>query len=382
MVTGAYHPETSGASLQCRALVKALQDRARFAVLTTATNPALPLDDQVDGVAVARVPVDVRSPASKAAASIRLARAFLRLAPGIDIVHLHGFSQKSIVLTALARWSGKKVIVKLTSVGHDDPMTMKRRGGAMLRAYAAADRFVGVSPRFGELYADAALPGDRLRLLPNGVDLQRFRPALPDERIGLRRCLGLPLDLRLLLFVGFFSHDKAPTLLFDAWLDVVEGLPPTGLVFVGQTGAGNAEVDPSIADEMRATLKRKGLASRVTFVERSDQIERYYDACDVFVLPSLREGLPNVVLEAMASGLPTVVSRLPGVTDWLIADGRSGRLVPPGDRSALAEALREAICQPERAAGWGRSARTAVEERFGIDRVADQYLDLYRELIG
>jgi glycosyltransferase involved in cell wall biosynthesis len=353
----------------------------RFAVLSTVTDPSLPLADSVDGVTVARVRVDVTSAASKAVASLQVLRAFLRVSADVEIVHLHGFSQKSVLLTVLARLFGKRLVVKLTSVGHDDPLTMKRKGGAMFRAYASADRFVGVSPRFAELYREAALPGERLRVVPNGVDLDRFRPASPDERRARRARLGLPADLRLFLFVGFFSHEKAPALFLDAWLDVAGSLSATGVVFVGATRGRNAEIDPSIADAMKGAIRGQGVEERVVFVERSDEIESYYAACDAFVLPSVREGLPNAVLEAMASGLPIVVSRLPGVTDWLIDDGVNGRLVPAGDRTALGEALREVVCQPARAAAWGASARADAERRFAMAAVADRYFDIYQELV-
>src|SRR6186997_3056274 len=115
MVTGAYAPETSGASLQCRHLIRALRDRADFTVLTTSTDPALPWNSIVDDTQVRRVMVDPRSHSSKAIAIERMASSFVELASGNDIVHLHGVSQKSILVVALAKLHGKKIVIKLTS---------------------------------------------------------------------------------------------------------------------------------------------------------------------------------------------------------------------------------------------------------------------------
>src|SRR5437773_1940397 len=125
MVTGAYYPEVSGAGLQCRALIQVLADRVRCMVLTTATDPALAANDLVDGVPVYRIHIDVNRWTSTAAAFVRMVRRFLALRRDVDIVHLHGFSRKSVLLVRLAHLLGKKIVVKLTSVGHDDACSMR-----------------------------------------------------------------------------------------------------------------------------------------------------------------------------------------------------------------------------------------------------------------
>jgi len=378
MVTGAYFPELSGAGLQCRQLIRSLRDRVEFSVLTTKTDRALLDHDDVDGVDVRRVLVDASRPATKIAAGLRMARFVWR--ERFDLLHLHGFSQKSILLVALARMLKRRVLIKLTSVGHDDPMTMKQHGGAAYAAYSRADRFVGVSPRFAPLYEAASLPAERFREIPNGVDLERFRPADPVLRAARRRELGLREDLKLVLFVGFFSNEKRPDLLFDAWLDLVSAVPDAGLVLVGPSRSAYYEIDERMADAIRETARARGVLDRVTFVERTDAIEQYYQAADCFALPSSREGMPNAVVEAMACALPCVVSRLPGVTDALLEDGVSGVLVPVGDRPALTRALRRVFEEPAWAASLGAAARATAVARYSMAAVADRYAELYGEL--
>src|SRR5690242_6282331 len=111
MVTGAYYPELSGAGLQCRTLMAALRGDVAFEVLTTTADRALPRFDRQDDVPVHRVFVDPRRLVSKATAGIRMWREFAAMASRIDVVHLHGFSQKSILLAALARLSGKRLVI-------------------------------------------------------------------------------------------------------------------------------------------------------------------------------------------------------------------------------------------------------------------------------
>lgn len=382
MVTGAYHPEVSGAGLQCRHLIQALRDRVSFTVVATSTTPALPAEAVIEEVPVRRIFVDVTRRSSMVSAAFRLLRILVRLRRQCDIIHLHGFSRKSLLVIAFAKCFRKKLILKLTSAGHDDPLSVQARDRIAFRCYSKADLFIGVSPRLEALYRASGLPPESFRLIPNGIHLNQFRPPTPTERVALRRELGLPDGLALILFVGFFSHEKRPQALFEAWTHLQhDGLPKTGLLFVGAGRGPYYEIDPQLPREIQAWAKRLSLQQRVIFVERTHEVEKYYGAADVFALPSLREGLPNALLEAMASALPCVASRLPGITDTVIEDGANGLLVPPGAVGALAEALRRVLQEPSWARRMGRRARQTIEERYGIHEVAAQYLRAYQQVV-
>jgi len=381
MVTGAYYPEVSGASLQCRQLIRALRDRVSCAVLTTSSDASLRSEDEVDGVPVYRVRVDVTRPWSKVKATVRMAWILMRLRGQVDVVHLHGFSQKSLLVVAFARIFHKKVVLKLTSAGDDDPLAIRKRGRMAFRQYAKADLFIGVSQGLEMLYQAAGFPADKFLLIPNGVDVTRFRPRSREEQRALRAELGLPNSLFLILFVGFFSREKCPDVLVDAWVRLQEtGVPATGLLLVGATRGPYHEIDPALAGSIREQASRRGFESRLIFVEHTQEIEKFYGAADLFALPSLREGLPNALLEAMASGLPCIASRLSGITDTIIEDGINGWLIPPGDRFALERGLRAIIEAPDRARDIGRRARTTIEERYAIAHVATRYAQAYRRL--
>jgi glycosyltransferase involved in cell wall biosynthesis len=381
MVTGAYYPELSGAGLQCRSLVGRLRHDVRFTVLTTTVDRSLALTDVQDDVPVERVFVNPTSWWSKTIATIRVTLAFVRHSARFSIVHLHGFSQKSMLIVALARAGGKRVAIKLTSVGHDDPMSMKRRGGLAYWLYSRADLFFAVSPRFVESYEQAGLPQPRLRLVPNGVDCRRFRPPAIGEREALRRELSIASTGPVVLFVGFFSREKRPDLLFDAWARLATSLAPDStLVLVGATRSTYYEIDGQLAVRIREQARAAGLERRLLFVEATHEIEKFYRAADVFVLPSTREGLPNVLLEAMASGTACVATRLAGVTDTLIHDEQNGLLVPPDDGPALEGALGRLLQDPGFASRLGADARRTVEAGYALDKTAGEYLEAYRRL--
>ena len=381
MVTGAYAPETSGASLQCRNLIRALRDRVDFTVLTTSTDPALPPQSVVDGTPVRRITVDPRSRVSKAMAIERMASSFLEIAPRIDVVHLHGFSQKSVLVIALAKLLGKRIVIKLTSVGHDDPESMRAAGLMMWTAYRQADAFIGVTPRFADGFESTGLERRRFVFIPNGVDLNRFTPASPATRADLQRELRVPTGDPVVLFVGFFSREKNPDILSEAWLSLLDRGMTSTLVLIGATTGPYYEIDAGLAERIKSRAEQRGVSDRIVFVESTDRIEDYYRSADIFALPTVREGLPNVLLEAMASGLPPVITRLEGVTDWIVNPGVTGELVASADSAAFAAALAPLLTSPERREAFGAAARADVSARFDIARTATQTLEVYEQLM-
>jgi glycosyltransferase involved in cell wall biosynthesis len=380
MVVGSYHPEVTGGGVQCRTLVRALRERVRFTVLATTRDPALPAFELVDAVPVHRLHVHLTDPTAKLRALGRLTRLYLSLRDRFEIVHLHGFTRKAIPLLWLARWTGKRTLCKMTSVGADDAITAARRPLAR-RALRAVDRVISVSPALTERYSKAGLRPERLAVIPNGVDLHRFRPAPAGDRPRLRGALGLPPDAPLVTFVGFFSRDKAPHLLVEAWCWVRrEVMPPPTLLLIGATAQTHVEVDPEVVADVRHRIRAEGVEASVRFVEKTHDVPGCLRASDIFVLPSLREGMSNALLEAMASGLPCVAATLPGITDAVIEHRVNGLLFPPGDATALAGALRFLLRDPARAQELGRRARETVEQRYSITRTARRVLEVYESL--
>jgi glycosyltransferase involved in cell wall biosynthesis len=136
--------------------------------------------------------------------------------------------------------------------------------------------------------------------------------------------------------------------------------------------AGEGPLDVPLRRRLRAT----GLGHHVTIVPPLMPIERVFETFDVFVLPSLREGLGSGLLEAMACARP-VVSTAVGGTFSVVTEGRNGYLVPRGDTGALADRIRSLLEEPERAREMGRQGRRLVEERFPIDRMVGEIVGVY-----
>jgi mannosyltransferase len=210
----------------------------------------------------------------------------------------------------------------------------------------------------------------------------RFHPASAAERETARAALGgLSPDLRWILFVGFFSRDKAPDVLFNAWLTIQETVPSSGLLFVGATDSAYPEVDQTLATEIAERAASRGLSARVRFTGPIVNVEQAYHVADVFVMPSTREAFGMALVEAMASALPVIASEITGVTDHIVSPGRTGLLVPPGDVAALAAALRELLVNSQAAAAMGARARDSVASQFGLDAVRQRWAEAYEAVL-
>ena len=184
-----------------------------------------------------------------------------------------------------------------------------------------------------------------------------------------------------MLFVGFFSRDKRPDLLFRAWRAATrDGERSALLVYVGATGQTYYEIDDSLSRAIRAGAAEIGKTDRVVFVGPAADIEKYFRAADVFVLPSAREAHPVALLEAMACGLPCIASRLPGATDAIIDDGLNGRLCPADDEAAFAQTLGDLLTDRTGARALGARAHESVTARYDIRYTAEQWRAAYDEV--
>jgi glycosyltransferase involved in cell wall biosynthesis len=217
-----------------------------------------------------------------------------------------------------------------------------------------------------ELYYPAA----KLEVVYNSVDLERFQ-ALPG-RPEARHLLGLPQDALIVICVAFLDEQKGHRYLLEAMLKVRVAFPETLLLLVG---------DGSLCQNLAREVEDKQLTSTVRFLGRRTDIPLILAASDLFVLPSLWEGLPLVLTEAGAIGLPVVATHVDGIPE-VIKDGATGLLVPPANSERLAEAILTLLYDPARRLEMGKRARQLMREQFSISQIARDMEFLYCELLG
>lgn len=216
-----------------------------------------------------------------------------------------------------------------------------------------------------------AVPRHKIRYLPNGVDTERFRPD-PELRACLRQELGLETAFAWLA-VGRFDVPKDYANLLQAFAYVAQARPEAQLLI-----AGDGPLRPS----MEQLANDLGITDRVKFLGIRRDIPALMNAADAYVMSSAWEGMPNVLLEAAASGLPIVATDVGGNSEVVI-DGKTGFLVPPKDPEALAQAMVRLMGLPqEERRRVGEAARQYVEANYSLDRVVDQWEALYREFLA
>ncbi len=372
-VVTSYPPEFSGHGRQVRSLVPYLARLGVDSAVLTSRAAAGGLEERVEGTPVTRLP---RTPGRRGHLSFA-ARACLfaaRRRRDFDVVHYQGADWPAVAGVPVLGSLGTPTVVSLTLLGVDDPLSLRhsRLGWLGTAALRRADRVFAISSALAESARRAGWRGAAIREIPVGVDVARFRPPDEAERAEARRALGtrFGFDPRgpIVSFVGAVVRRKGIDLLLSAWPGVAAAAPGATLVVAGPTDdpGGSREFSPGYAEGVFGDARRPGVVRTGPL----DDAAAVYRASDVFVLPSRGEGLPNVVLEALASGVPTIVSRLPGVAGEVVADGETGLVVPQEDPAALSRAILALLSNPELRAGVAARARQLVLDRFAFERVA------------
>lgn len=214
-----------------------------------------------------------------------------------------------------------------------------------------------------------AVPRRKIRYIPNGVDTERFKPN-PEDRLRVRKELGV--DGFVWLVVGRFDPQKDYPNMLQAFARVVRKYPDTVLLIAG---------DGPLRETMENLAQELGIEKHVKFLGIRRDIPQLMNAADAYVMSSSWEGMPNVLLEASATGLPVVATDVGGNRE-IVLEGKTGFLAPPGNPEALALAMVRLMDLPEeKRLAMGRKAREHVVERFSLEKVVDLWEALYEELL-
>jgi len=264
-----------------------------------------------------------------------------------------------------AAWIAKAHRVPVIAKLHGSDVHVDSRGPIRRRLIVAAlrrcRRIVAVSDALKDEIVRWGLPAQKVAVISNGVDVKRFQPR---ERAEARRALDLPVDGRLIVFIGNLVAVKGAAYLLEAFHALRQrwGGSPLTLAIVG------AGVDGRMLQE-RATALGVGDAVRFVGAKPHEEIPQWLNAADVLCLPSVSEGCPNVVIEALACGTPVVATRVGGVAE-LVRDGELGFLVSPKDAEAMAAGLQQALtkrwdrqrlCQAVANRAWHANASRLLE---------------------
>ena len=368
--------QTGGMERQALQLASALAARGHEVLFVTAAyrdwmqEQRLRIRGTRDGFPVYRVPI-LRGWRRLNAALYCAGGVFLLvlLRARYAIIHAHELHSSGLVGVFAKAWlPSKRLVIKVPAVGPwiGDLANLRRLPGAgallsLVRKHA--DALVAVSANLGAELRDAHLPN--VHVIPNGVDTEVFAPPSDVDRRKARRqvCGGGDEPRPVVLFVGRLGPEKNVPVLIDALKHVGHGVR---LLIVG-----DGELRAALGEQAAAVPDRH----TVDFCGAVSDVAPFYRAADVFVLPSLSEGSPNVLLEAMSCGIACIGAAIPGIRA-VLDDERTGCLFT-GGAEALASTLVRLINDDPLRSTFGMNARRAVLERFSISLIADQYSKLY-----
>ena len=292
-----------------------------------------------------------------------LYRLFARERP--DVVHTHAWGTllEGLIAARLAR---------VPVVIHGEHGTLQLRAHQrwlQRRGWSAADRVLSVSSRLAERIArETAFPLERIRVIRNGVDVERFGHV---DRSSARATLGLPADQPMLVTVGRLVPVKDHETLIQAMALLRRDGVSAMLAIAG---------DGPLLEPLKARAAALGLDAQVRFLGHRPDVEVVLGAADIFVLSSKSEGLSNTILEAMASGLPVVATRVGGA-DEMVREGQTGYLVAPHSPHALADALESLVRSRGVRQAMGAAGRRRVEAEFSLAAMVSRYEAMYAEAV-
>jgi teichuronic acid biosynthesis glycosyltransferase TuaC len=291
-----------------------------------------------------------------------------------DLLHAHMLVPDGWAAASAGHSVGVPVVG--TAHGSADVLTTPDRSPAwrrtVIESITELDQIIAVSQAVADGVCNLARPRHGVRVIPNGADPSRFAGI---DRGGARATLGLPGDRQTILFVGHLTDLKGVANLVEAVAVNAARTPTPPILAI----VGEGPLRPAL----EARVAELGLGDSVRFAGKiaHDEVGMWMAACDVLALPSLSEGLPTVVCEAMVAGRAVVATRVGG-TPELVELGVTGQLVAPSDIPALAAALREVIDTPGRSDAMGGAAAARARETLTWSAVAGQLESVYREVLA
>lgn len=291
----------------------------------------------------------------------------------IQILHTYSFYPNVFAIPA-ARLAGVPVTVaSIRDTGELWTPLQRRAQKIMCRL---ANRVVVNSEAIKQRLIAEGYPPQQITVIPNGIACSRF------QRNGrgaiMRRELGLSLHAPLVVVLSRLTRTKGLEYFLEAAALVAGHRPEARFLIVGDVPPGQ---EVAYRDELERSTLRLGLTQRVIFTGFRLDVPELLAEASVSVLPSLSEGLSNVLLESMAAGVPVVATRVGGNSE-AVEDGVTGLLVPSRDPSALAQAICRFLEDPRLASRFGQAGRERVVERFSLERMVQATERLYQQLLS
>ena len=380
-----YPPVFSGAAIQFHRHAQYFVERGHDVLVITIQFLGTSPSEMMDGIKIVRLPILLNSKRNRKLSFMFLsAFELIKRRREYDLLHLHGFNKFYTLPVCIAKILGKKILYQITLLDAEPKI---KQGFIYTVGLRYIDDVIALSTPLFQRAKKGPYPTRVSAVVPYGVDVNKYFPPTENEKLQIRDKFKLDPNGYYICFVGSTIKRKGGDILIRAFTSVYEHFPEATLLFIGEDGSSTLRMDPDkkllyATDEIRALIESFALEERVIFTGLTDQVADYMQASDMFVFPSRKEGLGAVILEALATGLPCVVSELDGIAKDMITNGVDGYIVPGFDPEDYARMMMLVLSDDKKAKYIGHNARHTIENRFEISEIAKRYLRHYDCLLG
>ncbi|MCM8809959.1 MAG: glycosyltransferase family 4 protein [Candidatus Omnitrophica bacterium] len=283
-----------------------------------------------------------------------------------DVIQSFFLKHSSFVSILIGKFLRKKVFCRMECSGKfGDIESLKKLpfSKIFLKVFKMADGIIVLSKEMQKELEIIKFKREKLFLIPNAVDINKFKPYKDKEK--LKNEFGYS-EKKIIIFVGRLTKQKGVEYLIKSFEKLK--IDEKYLIILG---------DGELREKLEKMVFSLGLKDKVLFAGRKKEVLPYLQVADIFVLPSLSEGLPISVLEAMSCGLPVVVSKVGGNVD-VVEDGTNGYLVEPQNICQIKKAIEELLANERKTKEIGGINRKKIEENYSYDTIIERYLNLYK----
>jgi glycosyltransferase involved in cell wall biosynthesis len=381
MISPRFFPIVGGGENQARSVAGMLSRAGHSVTVVASRTHNSPWAELMDGFTLLRVPSfqcrDLRGYRALMEQALFLVTAGLVLlwkVRSFDILFFFWGIDYFAFLAGPMRLLGKRSVIRTASTFSREIGNLRDAHGAWVRLkiIRVFDAFLALTSEIEDRFILEGVPSDRIVRIRNAVDRERFVPAGQEERRALRSGLGLEARQRVIVFCGHLTEVKGIDFLMRSLEGLTVRVEHADLVILG---SGAYAMD-TLESWVRQSAQRVSEKIPVHLAGQVPDAAPYFRCADVFVLPSRSEGMPNVLLEAMAAGLACVATDVGGVPD-IVENGVDGVIVSYGDERALREAIVALVGDARRRRILGANARKKVLSGFDSEVLVRQYEDLF-----
>jgi glycosyltransferase involved in cell wall biosynthesis len=390
--TETYYPVMGGGETQAKILAEGLIAAGHsVTILTRHSDRNLKKHELLGPVPVHRIPPAGTGQLKKWGLIFSCFPILIQLRKNYDLIFVSGFRIIGATTVLVSKLLGKKCILKADSLGEMSgdffidglekfSFSLKFlpfRAFLLLRnaILKKAEAFSSISAEITSELMSSGVPATKIYNIPNSVDTQRFFPVSSEQKLVLRKKLGISELSTVVMYTGRLVSYKGLPVLLKAWKEIQSQHTDIHLFLLGTGGMDIHNCE----DELHSYVASHKLNDSVHFTGNVQNVHEYLQASNIFAFPTENDAFPSSLIEAMTCGLPVITTPV-GAIKTIIQDQRNGILIDPGNEQQLTEAINLLIYSKPLAANLGHSAWQTVQAQYSAEIVSKKYLTLFQSM--